>query len=223
MKLSQKQFDGLLRKNKLVLSLIGMSNIGKTYWSKKLAKLNFQHFNCDSFIEAKLAPFLRVHGYCGIEGVSRWMGQPYDKRFPKNQQKYLNFEKEAIENILTKLKNIKKYNVAIDTTGSVVHLSHQLCKKIKKNSLVIYLKATNQMREGMFKRYIKDPKPVVFKNIFSPRKGETDRQALRRCYPKLLTKRSKLYTKYADVIIPYKLADKKMGPKNFISLIRERL
>ncbi len=36
MKLSKRQFDQLLLENQLVISFVGMSNIGKTYWSKKL-------------------------------------------------------------------------------------------------------------------------------------------------------------------------------------------
>lgn len=223
MKLSRKQFDGLLQKNKLTLSIVGMSNIGKTYWSEKLAELGFKHFSCDGLIEAKLASELKARGYSGIRDVSRWMGQPYNKRFSINQWKYLNFEKEVIESIFKKLKNTKKCNAVIDTTGSVVHLGENICSKMKKNSLVIYIEATNAMREEMFRRYLKDPKPVVFGDIFVPQKGETGMQTLRRCYPKLLLQRSKLYAKYADVVIPYRSTGKNTSTEEFISLIRKRL
>ena len=100
MKLSKPQFEQLLRENRLVLSLIGMSNIGKTYWSKKFSGIGFGHFNCDDLIEAQL----------GLKDVSHWLGQPYDEMFSVNQQKYLALEKDIMENILTRIKNAKIQN-----------------------------------------------------------------------------------------------------------------
>ncbi len=220
MNTTEKQFEHLFQKNKLILSLIGMSNVGKTYWSKKLAELDFKHFNCDDLIEAKLAPLLQSRGYSGIKDVSVWMGQPYSKRYSENQQKFLDFEEEVIKNIFTRLKNIKK-NIVIDTTGSVAHLGHSICSLLQKHTLVVYLEATNSMRMDMFKRYLKDPKPVVFGDVFRPKVGETDKQTLQRCYLKLLTKRSKLYAKYADVVISHKSIKKNIEAKEFISLIKK--
>lgn len=220
MKLSSKQFQELLQKNKLVLSFIGMSNIGKTYWSERLSKFGFKHFNCDDLIEKKLSFELDALGYSGINDVSLWMGQPYEKKFEENQQKYLNFEKEAIENIFAELKNTKQ-NVVIDTTGSLVHLNEKICLELKERSLIVYIKATDSMREKMFERYIEDPKPVVFGDIFSPQEGESGEKTLRRCYPILLEKRSKLYEKYADVVIPHEFINMKMNVKDFISLIKK--
>jgi shikimate kinase len=223
MKLSQKQFGRLLQKKKLALSLIGMSNIGKTHWSGKFTKLHFRHFSCNSLVEEKLAPELKALGYSGIKDVSRWMGQPYDARFSLNQKKYLNCEKEVMKNILAELKNIKKQNIVIDTTGSFVHLNAAICSELKRKTLVIYIAATDKMREDMFQRYIKNPKPVVFGDIFLPKAGETGQETLRRCYPKLLSKRSKLYAKYADVVIPYEFTEKNMDIRKFILLIKKQL
>jgi shikimate kinase len=220
MNLSSKQFQELLQKNKLVLSFIGMSNIGKTYWSERLSKFEFRHFNCDDLIEKKLFSELYVLGYSGINDVSLWMGQPYEKRFKENQRKYLNFEKEAMEDIFAELKNTKQ-NVVIDTTGSFVHLNEKTCLELKERSLIVYIKATDSMREKMFERYVEDPKPVVFGDIFNPQEGESGAKALRRCYPILLENRSKLYEKYADVIIPCEFIDMKMDIKDFISLINK--
>ena len=96
MKLSVKQFDSLLEKNQLILSFTGMSNIGKTYWSKQFTtKLNFKHFDCDSLIKAKLASRLKTHWQSsGLSDVSEWMGQPYDKRFPANQKNIFSLKKK---------------------------------------------------------------------------------------------------------------------------------
>jgi len=222
MKLSRQKFNELLKENKLVLSLVGISNIGKTFWSKKLARFNFKHFSCDDLIEEKLAPELKKLGYSGIADVSHWMGQPYHRRFQKNQEKYLTIENKVMKVFLMNLKDIKKYNVVIDTTGSVVHCGSSLLRELRRRTLIVYIEATSTMKEEMFKRYIKDPKPVVFGNIFMPKKGETKEQTLERCYRKLFTKRALLYNKCADVIIPYEVV-REASVKSFISLIRQSL
>ncbi len=222
MKLSQKQFDYLLKKNQLILSFIGMSNIGKTYWSEKLRGIGFKHVNCDDLIEVKLASYVKTLG-SDIEAVSRWMGQPYDKRFPANQQKYLSFEKEVMEDLFAQSKTEASQNTIIDTTGSIIHTGKNICDKLKKYSLVVYIKETNNMKEKMFNQYIKKPKPVVFGNMFDPKGDETKMQTLERCYRKLLDSRNILYARYADVAIPGDAITKNMHINQFVLLIRQSL
>lgn len=223
MKLSQQQFDHLLDNDQLVVSLMGMSNIGKTYWSKQLHTIGFEHINCDNLIEAKLGPRLTALGYSGIQDVSRWMGQPYDERFSAHQQTYLSFEKEVVEKILAQNKNGKLQNTVIDTTGSVIHTGRNTCTRLKKCSLVVYIEATENMKVEMFNQYIKQPKPVVFGDMFKPRPAETNIHALSRCYRTLLDRRSKLYTRYADVVIPYTTIRQQLNPEQFMALIKQAL
>lgn len=223
MNLSKSQFEQLFQEKRLILSLVGMSNIGKTYWSKKLHTVGFKHINCDDLIEAKLMPVLKKLGYSGIKDVSRWMGQPYDERFSVNQQKYLSLEKKIMEDIFAQIKNGKIQNTIIDTTGSVVHTSRSICTKLKKCSLVICIEATENMKKKMFNQYLKKPKPVVFGDMFDPKKNETNTQTLKRCYRQLLNLRSTLYVEYADVIIPRKAIEKNIDVNQFISLIKRSL
>lgn len=222
MKLTRKKFENLLQKNKLVLSLIGMSNAGKTRWSQKLSSIGFKHFNCDDLIEEKLSPFLKKYGYRGIKDVARWMGYPYEKKSFKNQKRFLNFETQVLKDIFKKLKNVRE-NTVIDTTGSIVHLDKYICKTLKKKTMVVYIKVTNSMRAKMFERYMENPKPVVFGDVFSQKKGETEIEALKRCYPKLINKRSKLYAKYADITIPKKILKRSMQAKVFLSFVNKGL
>jgi len=223
MKLSKQQFEELLKKNRLILSLIGMSNIGKTYWSKKLQDIGFRPINCDDLIETKLVPILKEFGYSGINDVSRWMGQPYDDRFIANQQKYLSLEKEAMKNIFIQIENEKKENIVVDTTGSVIHTGKDICANLTRCSLVVYIKATKNIKEEMFQQYIKEPKPVVFGDVFNLKKNEKASDALERSYRKLLDIRSALYTEYADVIILREIIKKNMNINQFISLIKQLL
>lgn len=223
MHLSKPQFEQLLQKNQLVLSFIGMSNIGKTYWSEKFSGIGFKHLNCDDLIEAKLSPVLKKLGYLGVADVSRWMGQPYDERFFANQQKYLALEKKIMENILTQIKNREKQNTVIDTTGSVIHINENICFNLKQYSLIVYIKADENMKGEMFKQYCKKPKPVIFGKVFNIKRKETNKQALKRCYRELLDLRGALYTKYADVIIPRGAISKNINTRQFISLIEQSL
>lgn len=223
MKLSPPQFEQLLQTDRLILSLVGMSNIGKTYWSKKLRHLGFKHINCDDLIEAKLKPILNELGYTGLEDVSRWMGQPYDKRFATNQQQYLHTERQVMGNIFSKISNDRQQNIVIDTTGSVIHTNKKICEGLRRSSVVIYIKATKSMQEEMFKQYLKEPKPVVFGDIYYPHDNETAMQTLSRCYQELLNFRSTLYATYADVVIPRQDINKNMNAPQFISLIKQSL
>ncbi|MBI2588790.1 AAA family ATPase [Candidatus Saccharibacteria bacterium] len=223
MRTTGKQFQQLLKENKLVVCFIGMSNTGKTYWSRRLAALGFKHLNCDDLIEQQLGRELKKLGYSGIEDVSRWMGQPYDKRFAANQQKYLEAEKKGLHKILAAIKNADLDNTVIDTTGSFAHLDDQTCSRLRQSALMVYIEATSDMKQQMFKLYMRKPKPVVFGDVFRPNEGETDMQTLARCYPKLLEQRSRRYRRYADVIIPRQKISQNMAVDNFLALIEQLL
>lgn len=223
MKLSQSQFEKLLQENQLILSFIGMSNIGKTYWAEKLQGIGFRHINCDDLIEEKLAPALKKLGYAGIKDVSKWMGQPYDERFVANQHQYLSFEKEVMEAIFSEIENNNNGNIIIDTTGSFVHTGKKITEKLKQCSMVLYIAASEDMQETLFKKYLEAPKPVVFGDIYHQAQGETQHQALGRCYRKLLNLRSTLYTECADVVIPQASIVNDMTVSQFLSLIKQAL
>lgn len=223
MKLSKLQFEQLLEKNRLVLGFIGMSNIGKTFWSKKLQAVGFRHINCDDLIEKKLLPVLSKLGYSGIGDVSRWMGQPYDKRFFANQNQYLSLEKQVMEETFAEVKNNNHGNIVIDTTGSVIHIGKNVTEKLKQYSMVIYIEASENMKEQMFKKYLEEPKPVVFGDVYNREEGETHLRALGRCYRKLLNLRSALYAECAHVTIPREAIDEGMTTKEFISLVKQSI
>lgn len=223
MKLSKLKFEKLFHQKKLVICFIGMSNIGKTFWSKKFKAEGFKRVGCDDLIEEKLTLDLKKLGYSGIADVSRWMGQPYDEEFSTNQQKYLTLEKEVMGDILRKIKYENNKNIVLDTTGSIVHTGDNICNKIKENTLVVYIEATKDIKDKMFDNYIKKPKPVVFGEVFFQKKHETCYQSLERCYKELLEYRSGLYRKYADVIIPRNIIKEGLSCSDFISLVKHYL
>ena len=224
-KLNKRQFSKKIENNQLVLSLIGMSNIGKTYWAEKFKKIGFYHAHCDNLIEEKLRDAKIISkNIQGINRIAKWMGYPYEARFKEAQIKYLGFEKESLMGIMEKLDKGALGNTIIDTTGSVIYTGSKVYKKLRAKSLIVYIKETEEMRKRMFENFIKIPKPVIWGNIYKKRKNENKEEALARCYRKLLEYRAKLYEKYADIIIPHKIIeDGKAGVYEFLELIKNQL
>jgi len=223
MKLSTAEFDRLKTTNRLVLSFIGMSNIGKSYWGRQLTKVGFDNLCVDDLIETQLAELLKQTSHSGIRGVSAWMGQPYEKKFGPNQQKYLELEKTIMTDILSQARAGKLPNSTIDTTGSVVHLGPKLCEELKKYSLVIYFEAEPTATEKMYENYFKQPKPVAFAEFYKPKAGETQTQSLRRCYQLLMQYRARQYRHNSDIIIPRSAIARSATPDQFITLIKQAI
>lgn len=202
-----------LKNNNLKISLIGMSNIGKSHWSKKLKTLGFNHIDCDQLIENKLEPELKERGYRGLADMSKWLGQPTDSQFPENEAKYLNCEKETMREIIEqKAQN----NTVIDTTGSIIHTGKEIMSQLKKHSLVIYIKAPDNMKQQMLEKYKSCPKPVVWDNTYDNKKG------LEKSYMDLLNKREQLYEQLADIVINAH-DTKDINQNQFLKLIQEQL
>lgn len=139
--MTQSGFQDLKNSNQLTISMIGMSNIGKTHWSELLATRGFDHVNCDDLVEAHLSELLQGLGYTGgIQDVARWLGMPYEDRYELNQVKFLEIEQLVMAE-LSVVNRARKGNAIIDTTGSVVHISDETCTALLDNSFVIYLEA----------------------------------------------------------------------------------
>ena len=218
---SKGDFDRLLSSGKLHVSLIGMSNVGKTRRAKSLAadpSLNFIWVCGDDLVEAKLKPFLEGEGFKGVDGVAAWMGQPYEARYPETQQLFLKFEESAMAEIDFSIDK----NIVVDTTGSVIYLSQRVLGKLKKETLIVYLEATDDIKKLLFERYISNPKPVIWGGSFSRSNGETELEALKRCYPQLLEYRAARYKQLADITIPYNVLRDTSG-KQFLEEVRKRL
>lgn len=208
----------------MIITLIGMSGSGKSYWSKKFSKEGFIKYCCDDLIEELLGKELKDLGYRGIADVAKWMGQPYDIQYKKTSRDYMKQESTVMENLLKKIASLsKKQNVIIDTTGSVIYVKKSILDKLKKHTRIVYLEVPQSVRDEMFKLYIKDPKPVIWGNIFKKKKGETDKNALARCYPLLLKSRAKKYEKLAHYTIPHKThKSPDFTTTAFISLINKK-
>jgi len=185
---------------RLIISLIGMSNCGKSYWSEQLAGSGFEWICCDDRIEQKLRPALSRLGFGGIEAVSQWMGLPHEQDSARHQQMYLDCEGEVMREVLAELPR-KSDRVVIDTTGSVIYTDADILRGLKEASLMVHLDVPERLQQEMIELYFKRPKPTLWAGFFKPEAGETPRETLVRCYPELLKSRLERYAFWADCSI----------------------
>lgn len=186
------------------ISLEGMSGSGKSFWSKKLSEKGFKLFCCDDLIERKLNPELKSRGLRGIEDIAKWMGQPFDPQYPAASKKYLDFERQVMEEALEEVGNAgQNEDMVIDTTGSVIYTGQEILNKLKAVTKVVYLETPQSVQDQMYRLYLAEPKPVIWGSDFSKEEGEGNMEALARCYPQLLAFRTAQYAKIADVTIGY--------------------
>jgi shikimate kinase len=223
MLLTKEAFHDKLMSNRLVLSFIGMSSIGKTAWSRKLALHGFKHINCDDIIEKELGEEISQLGYSGLEDVARWMGYPYEERYQKNEKKYLDLEIESMQKIYARISQGVQCNTVIDTTGSVIHTGRAECERLKAGSLVIHFQADQVRKEKLYHKYLTSPKPIVFDGHYKKRAEESNEEALYSSYRNLLEIRSKLYEQYADISIPSRLLGRGMNAEDFFNILITKL
>lgn len=198
-----------------------MSNSGKSHWAQKLESIGFKRFSCDEIIEKKLAKELKVLGFSGINDLARWMGQPYEKKYSENSQKYLELERESLEIITKHLKSGARYqNIVVDTTGSIIYVGGNIVEELSKLTTIIYFDTPITVRQEMCQLYFQNPKPVIWGDNFKRSYGESSLNALKRCYPDLLEYRCKKYREYAHITVDYLLLRKSgITTDDFLSLL----
>src|SRR5713226_9985545 len=95
-------------KIKPVLTLMGMSGGGKSYWSRKLAACGYELISCDDGIEQILALQLAAGGYQALRGVAAWMGWPGTSGYREREAQYLAAEKQVVEEVIALLEEWRK-------------------------------------------------------------------------------------------------------------------
>lgn len=184
------------------ISLIGMSNTGKSNWGKAVATVGYTPFCCDDRIEQNLGLYLQAKGFRGIEDVAKWMGQPYEPQSSENQALYLEQETLVMEEAIRELRKGED-RLVIDTTGSVIYTGEAILTALRELSTVILLDAPASLQAELYRRYLLKPKPVIWGEMYKPLEGESSEDALARCYPLLLQSRNEMYRRLAHVVIGY--------------------
>ena len=208
----------------LRLALIGMSGTGKTFWSKRLAETGRPAFCCDDRIEERLHARLEGGGYAGIGGVASWMGWPDSPTYAQREADYLAAEIATLDEILTDLEHDRSRQLILDTTGSVIYAGNHLLLRLRRHMSIVYLAASAAEQQLLIGRYLTDPKPVLWRGAFQPKKGETPRQTVARCYPILIAARRQSYEALAHCSVPVsELRDATLDAAAFLEKVSARL
>ncbi len=211
--LKPEEFDAHIEKGTFRLAFVGMSNAGKSYRSRTLRdEADFLWYQVDAEIQKKM-------GFKDMAEISKWLGYPGTKGYGEREREYL-----EIEGAFTKHASMQTNgkNLVFDTTGSVVHLSQDVLDILKENCLVVNLEVGEDSVEKMIETFFKEPKSVAWTKYFNMKKGESEKDALRRCYPLLLRERLKAYRSLSNVNIPaFALRDK--SAEETLAIIRSHL
>lgn len=190
----------------MLLSLIGMSGSGKSYWSEKLARHGFRRFWIDALIVEKLSAHLKREDGSSLT-LGEWMGFPFQDGYQERERLYLSHEKQLMAEIIDWIdKNGAAHpneNVVVDTTGSVIYTGDDLLRSLRALTTVIYFQVPIVIREAMLRQYLSNPRPVLWREFFSIAPGESVETALYRSYNALLDSREVLYRKLAHIEIDF--------------------
>jgi shikimate kinase len=208
----------------LRLALIGMSGVGKTFWTKRLTQAGHRSICCDDRIEQRLRPRLESGGYVGIHGVASWMGWPDRPTYAEREAEYLAEEIATLDEVLTELERDPSTELVLDTTGSVIYTGNNLLRRLRRQMRIVYLLASAEEQQLLMERYLRDPKPVLWRGAFQAKRGEAPGETVARCYPTLIAARRQSYEALAhSTVAVAELRDAAADPAAFLSKVHARL
>ena len=123
----------------MIITLVGMSNCGKTHWSKRLEEEGWTRIGCDDLIARRLLPLADQSGQEGGTSLAGWLGQPCDVGFRDREKKCVEAEQAVMHEVIARAKN-ETGDVVIDTSGSVIYTDEATRQALRDLSCVVYLK-----------------------------------------------------------------------------------
>jgi len=186
-KLDRDAFERRWDDGELRISLIGMSNIGKSWLAARLGPaiganiVEVDHYIRDELDQSSMADF------------AKWLGHPDTSGYEGREAISLALEERATLRALDALPA----PAILDTTGSVVYCPKS-CKRLAEETFVVYLRASDKQRKTLESLDFSHPKPLNWAGHFEQRDGELFGDAVARSYPKLLASRDTAYTALAD-------------------------
>lgn len=222
MKITQLQFDFELKNpsgRKFNLIIFGMSGSGKTHWSKLLAqRYGYIHIEFDHLIglSAEFVDLIKdIPGKDAAEKMGNYFGMPWNEGFQVKESAYLSIERDI-------MSKSQPTGSILDLTGSCIYHLDEM-EAIQATGLVIYLETDLEKQREMLEIFIKHPKPVCWKDAFEKMDGETNEQALARCYLLLLAHRATLYQRFADVTLPHAVHKNLKSAEEFVQEVKKQL
>lgn len=191
MQLTRAEFEKRYTENRLQIAFVGMSNIGKSYTGMRLATaFDFELIEVDKIIWESL-------GQGSMADFAKWQGQPYSDGYAEREAKSIALESDATAKAISDPNG----NVILDTTGSVIYTNKSVQERLLSDWYVIHISASEDAINMLKKKYFKNPKPLIWRDYYKAKPGQTPQEAVLECYPKLLSSRAKAYAALADTSI----------------------
>ena len=156
-----------------VITLMGMSGVGKTYLSTMLGQQGWCHSSCDYRIAKALGLGEQVTRQ-DISALSEYVGRLGDpekgglplEEFRARQQAYFKAECEALAGLKDRVKQAHDEgftHVVNDSTGSMCEIDDDiLLDTVDENSLIVYIKASAEEEQAVLERAKMNPKPLFY-------------------------------------------------------------
>ena len=194
MKLSPQEVQSRYRRNDLKVALLGMSNIGKSYFATRLIRdFGFQGVEVDQLIQSQL-------GQGSMDDHAKWLGQPYSEGYGARETKAMELEGNTTQDAMALCQQFG--NGVLDAPGSVIYVDDDILLRLKSEFWLIYIEASDDDLERLRRLYVSSPKPLIWKDSFNSKLGATDDEAVLASYPHLLAQRAKIYQSLTDITLP---------------------
>jgi hypothetical protein len=102
-------------------------------------------------------------------------------------------EIHTLDEILTELEKQPEKSLVLDTTGSVIYTGNNVLMRLRRHMTIVHLAASAAEQQLLIERYLNDPKPVLWRGAFQPKRGEAPKETVARCYPVLISARRQSY------------------------------
>ncbi len=202
------------------VSLVGMSGVGKTYWSTRLAEQDFERICCDDLIGEALSTELAARGLgTDLRSLATWKGLPNQEGYAEREQLQIASAQKVMDAVCERLREASA-PVVVDTSGSLVYVSDEALQNLRSLSKVVYIRIDKQKVEELFNDEVLYNRPLVWGNSFRQQKGESLQQAMRRSFRELLRWRAERYAQLAHVTLDYtQLHDEVKTTADFLDLL----
>lgn len=194
MKLTPQEVKQRFEDKTLKLALLGMSNIGKSYFAARLCRdFGFKSVEVDAVIQSKL-------GQSSMEDHAKWLGQPYSAGYAAREIKAMQVETEATREAMDLCARGRNY--VLDAPGSVIYVDAPLLEQLSQSFWIIYIQASDADMLRLQELYITSPKPLIWNDSFDGSLGKSQSEAVMKSYPNLLASRAREYARLADITLP---------------------
>jgi hypothetical protein len=175
MKMSAQEFMGQPQR---AVTLVGMSGVGKSYLSAKLAGWGWDDYSCDYLIGAEYLKDLlgseTLMQADNIAALSEFVGQVGDiarggmalQEFQRRQRLYYEAEVQSLVDARDAIAAAEG-DFVLDSSGSICEIEDEgVLEALGQDSLFVYLKVRQEGHGDILARAVQYPKPLYFPPSF---------------------------------------------------------